>query len=140
MKHCSKCGAELKDNALFCPKCGEYTDFENKSEEVNNDIETVDNRPKRICGSLAMSFINIFVIVFLYIGKDMGLFIDKKETLFALSIFAGFLLATALLMSFVDIVLSKYKGSNNAQKRLICGTIGILITITLSIIYFINIL
>ena len=38
MKYCTKCGAPMNDDALFCPKCG------NKVEEIkeeNFDLNTV---------------------------------------------------------------------------------------------------
>ena len=35
MKRCHKCGEKLEDKALFCPKCGEYTD--GTEEEVTEE-------------------------------------------------------------------------------------------------------
>lgn len=40
MKYCPKCGSELMDEAIFCPKCGCIAD-QNKYDEINNQ-----NKPK----------------------------------------------------------------------------------------------
>ena len=37
VKYCKKCGAEMKDNALFCPKCGAKGDLSVNKTENNND-------------------------------------------------------------------------------------------------------
>lgn len=37
---CNNCGAELKDNAQFCPKCGEKTNQTDATEAVKEDIKT----------------------------------------------------------------------------------------------------
>lgn len=36
MKYCSKCGAELKEDSLFCDKCGNSTKAENEQQIVEN--------------------------------------------------------------------------------------------------------
>ena len=144
MKRCSKCGEPLKDNALFCPKCGEYTDFENNDNKENKEnIEEpiIERNPKRVSGSIALIIITTFFVVIVFICKDMGLFKDKKESLRIYSMCIGFMLFMLLATSIVDLVLFKtYKDSSKAMKRLISGMVGIIAAFTLSIIFFINIL
>ena len=41
MKYCTKCGAQMNDDALFCPKCG--TKFEEVIEESNQ--EAIEEKP-----------------------------------------------------------------------------------------------
>lgn len=36
---CGKCGAELKDNAKFCSKCGNVIDANGEKGESNSQVE-----------------------------------------------------------------------------------------------------
>ena len=42
MKYCVKCGYELADDAVICPKCGCATELYNASESKENNDK--DNR------------------------------------------------------------------------------------------------
>ena len=43
MKYCTKCGAQVEDDALYCPKCGHKFVIEAEAEPVN---ETKENQPE----------------------------------------------------------------------------------------------
>lgn len=43
MKYCQKCGAELKDEDTFCPKCGHNTQAEVKAEVVSKPARRRDD-------------------------------------------------------------------------------------------------
>lgn len=54
MKYCSKCGAELLDEAIICPKCGCETDS-SKALKQQNDIEASEKKAKTF-GILSLVF------------------------------------------------------------------------------------
>ena len=39
MKHCTKCGAKLTKDDLFCPECGEKTRHEKKQEKPKEKVK-----------------------------------------------------------------------------------------------------
>lgn len=81
MKFCSKCGAEMKDDDLFCPRCGNSTD-ERTVQQVNKDSiidesvvsKTTDivkkNNSKMIFWALAIigAVIGITGVILLIVG------------------------------------------------------------------------
>ena len=54
MKYCSKCGSELLDEAVVCPKCGCETEYGVSQKEKAKQIE--DNNGAKTFGILSLVF------------------------------------------------------------------------------------
>lgn len=74
-KYCKKCGAEMKDNALFCPKCGAKGDL-----SVNKTEEKKDNRKYIIIGLIVA--VAIVAVGVLYAGGFLNSETPLQETNF----------------------------------------------------------
>lgn len=51
MKYCSKCGSEINDEAVVCPKCGCETELGRQ-----NRLPKSDSNGAKICGILSIFF------------------------------------------------------------------------------------
>ncbi len=62
MKYCTKCGASMEDDALFCPKCGEKTEGESKAVKLEPASKTGSSKIKKREDSL-MTVALVFCII-----------------------------------------------------------------------------
>ena len=78
MRFCEKCGKELKEGDVFCPKCGTSVLFEEKKKKGDNEgLGTAST----VLGILSIVFsllINIFVIPLALVGLILGI-VNKAQ-------------------------------------------------------------
>ena len=77
MKYCIKCGEQINDDAVFCPKCGEKQTQEEKiTVNVSNDLKSfasstsdnISDKSRAVCALLAF-FLGAIGIHRFYMGK-----------------------------------------------------------------------
>ena len=67
MKYCSNCGAEIKDGAGFCPKCG--TKVGAKAATANTTATATGVQPKsKLAAGLLQIFLGCFGVGRFYLG------------------------------------------------------------------------
>ena len=57
MKYCPHCGAEIADDALFCPTCGKDTAVTSTADPVFDAQDIADNRMLAMLGYLSMGIL-----------------------------------------------------------------------------------
>lgn len=77
MKYCIKCGGQINDDAIFCPKCGAKQNNEKEvTINVSNDLKSfasstsynVSDKSRAVCALLAF-FLGTLGIHRFYMGK-----------------------------------------------------------------------
>ena len=97
MKFCSKCGNELLDDAVVCPKCGCATDYEKVS--TYSQSSTSQTNGFAIAGFVCSFFIPLLGWIFGGIGLNKANKMDGKGKGFAIAAIA---IATAgFFISFI---------------------------------------
>lgn len=98
MKYCAKCGNELMNDAVVCPKCGCSADFEKNQSSANQ------TNGYAIAGFICSFFILLLGWIFVGIGLNKTNKIDEKGKGFAIAAIA---ISTAIfLISFISIMAS----------------------------------
>lgn len=96
MKYCSKCGNELLDEAVICPKCGCQVDNIKKSENENKSTET---NGLAIAGFVCSFFVPLLGLIFGIIGLNKSKTLNNNGK--GLSIAAICISAVWMLFSFI---------------------------------------
>lgn len=93
MKYCSKCGNELLDDAMVCPKCGCAADYE----KVNTYSQSTTSQTNgfAIAGFVCSFFIPLLGWIFGGIGLNKSNQLDGKGKGFAIAAIA---IATAVFL------------------------------------------
>lgn len=61
MKFCTKCGNELLDDAVICPKCGNSVDYKNVN--VNENLNTDQGKETSSLKTIALLFMIIATVI-----------------------------------------------------------------------------
>lgn len=91
-KYCIKCGKELNDTAKFCSDCGHPVEEEAKTEETKDVDQELSEQIKKNkvnfdtdseWASGTLTFINIMVFLFCFVGMAFGNIINGKTEFFS---------------------------------------------------------
>lgn len=61
--YCSKCGAEINDEAVICPKCGCETGYKKKSVDNTNETLRMIAKIFMLLSTIAIGFLSIIIFV-----------------------------------------------------------------------------
>lgn len=136
MKHCSKCGSQIMDEAIICPKCGCIADYQNEFVIVkkNNDAACCQDNSCNsnwiplIFGILAL-ISSVFLVVYIYAMSSLTWFIRN------FGIFTG-LYACGLLAIMSSIKELKKGMKINSLLGLIFGCMSLLTNIITMILSY----
>ncbi|MBQ7363015.1 MAG: zinc ribbon domain-containing protein [Clostridia bacterium] len=139
MKNCKYCGAEIIDEALFCPNCGanqslnEEKKAESAAPEVKPSAYTAQSNEKFTGWTVLGFFFPLIALICYFVWKD-------TEPSKALAIGKGGLMSVSLsspIIALVIYLVMKEQYPDVAKACGICGIIGIVVGVLSSILYFI---
>ena len=65
MKYCTKCGSQLNDSDVFCPKCGTKSVVENKQEDIySNNYADKEEYKSNTVGKIAFILSIVGLVLF----------------------------------------------------------------------------
>lgn len=137
MKYCTKCGSQLNDSDVFCPKCGTKSVVENKQEDIySNNYADKEEYKSNTIGKIAF----ILSIVGLVLFNGLMFMIGFGDYIFPAGLFVLlYLLLLALTgaslgTAIPGFVISRRRKAN--KKIAIAGFVLALILVTCMIVLY----
>ena len=115
--YCRKCGAELKDGDIFCPKCGQKVEEEVHQETVRQEVVFKRQRDESLCnvgfifcviGTVVLGFA---IFPLLWCIPMTTSFSEKAK--YGEKVGVGFKICTLLFVSFIAGILLFCRNENN---------------------------
>jgi len=76
--YCKKCGAEIPDNSVYCPVCGEKAENDEESNEDDfSSIHIVDSKDEELEAITILAFIFAFILP--VVGLILGIVSHNKD-------------------------------------------------------------
>lgn len=83
MKKCINCGAEIKDNVRFCPKCGadqeDFSAYENYSDEPDMEGNLIADKKRKVKRNVLLSLAGLLLVAALCSGWFLYSHINEKK-------------------------------------------------------------